>query len=439
MQLSQTKSIRHTLATVTAALLGTAVSARAELNKFETSLLLYSEIDRVKTAEGVASFDLALKGERVLGLKLTLDGLTGASPTGATPSRRIQTITGASGGSVVSVPAGSIPRDESFSDSRYAVDASLTQPLSRITLASFGGHYSSERDYSSFGFNVGLTQDLFRKNTTIGISASVSHDLISAKGGVPIPLSATTVSAVGENNDQERGDEVEGGGDHELSGDTKNKNIFDAVASFAQIVDRYTLVRINYSLSHSSGYLNDPYKILSVVQDPGDVDPGEPLQNLYENRPGTRDKRALFGEVRRYLGGNTIDLSYRYFWDDWGITSNTVDVTYRQQLGRDRSLKPHLRWYRQTQADFYRQFLVNGQPLPDYASADYRLGAFYAYTLGLQYSFPVGEQMHMSLAGEYYMQRGKRGPPEAFGSLRNFVLFPDLDALMFRIGFTREF
>ena len=439
MQLRQSKSIRHAVATVTAAVLGSAPGTRAEPNKFEGSLLLYSERDRVQAAEGVIGFTLPVKGERVIGLKLTFDGLTGPSPNGASPSRRIQTFTGASGGNTLTAPAGEIPLDNSFRDTRYAVDASLVQPLGRTTAASFGGHYSSEHDYAAFGFSTGLTQDLFRKNTTIGLSAAFSHDLISAEGGAPVPLSAMPPPGEEEDEPEHEEEGHEGDDDHEGTDDQRNKNVFDAVASLTQIVDRYTIVRVNYSFSHSSGYLNDQYKILSVVQDQHGDEPGEPVQYLYESRPESRDKQAVFAEVRRYLGGNTLDVSYRFFWDDWGITSRTADMTYRQQLGGGQSLKPHVRWYRQTASDFYRQFLINGQPSPDYASADYRLGAFDAYTFGLQYTLPVGERIHLSLTGEYYLQRGKRGPPEAFGSLRDLDLFPDLDALMFRLGFTSEF
>ena len=33
----------------------------------------------------------------------------------------------------------------------------------------------------------------------------------------------------------------------------------------------------------------------------------------------------MFGEVRRYIAGSVLNASYRYFWDDWGITSQTAD------------------------------------------------------------------------------------------------------------------
>jgi hypothetical protein len=433
LQLTRTKSIRPALATITAALLGTGVNAQSELTKVESSLLLYSETDRVKCVENVTGLTWKLKGDRSIGVKFTFDGLTGASPSGATPSRGIQTFTRASGQGSYSVSPGTIPLDNTFSDARIALDGSFSQPLSRLIVSSFGAHYSGEHDYSSFGINTGLTLDLFRKNTTLGVSGALSHDLVSPKGGAPVPF-ATLVAGSGSGGDGE-GD-GEGGS---ASGPSKTKNVFDAVFSFTQILDRNTLVRFNYSYSRSSGYLNDPYKILSVVQDPGDIAPGEPVRYIYEARPDLRVKQAFFGEIRRYIHGNTIDLSYRYFWDDWGTTAHTTELSYRQQLGGGYALKPHVRWYRQSKADFYNQYLMNGQLLPQYASADYRLGEFDASTYGLQFIMPVGERTHFNLAAEFYQQTGKRGPPEAFGTLREFKLFPDMKALMIRAGFTLDF
>jgi hypothetical protein len=54
-------------------------------------------------------------------------------------------------------------------------------------------------------------------------------------------------------------------------GDTSNKtgsetkDIIDVVIGVTQVVSRKMLVQLNYSFSNSSGYLTDPYKILSLV------------------------------------------------------------------------------------------------------------------------------------------------------------------------------
>ena len=433
MQLNRPRSIRPAIAAITATLMGTGVSAQPELSKVESSLLVYSETSRVKALESVTGVTWKLEGDRTASVKFTYDGLTGASPSGAAPSRHIQTFTRPSGQASYSVAPGSMPLDNTFTDSRISLDGSISLPLNRLVVSSFGGHYSNEHDYSSFGINSSLTLDLFRKNTTIGVSGALSHDLVSPKSGAPTPFTALMAQPVNVGGGE--GDE-EGGA---VGGPSKSKNVLDAVVSLTQILDRKTLVRFNYSYSRSAGYLNDPYKILSVVQNQNDVEPGEPVQYLFESRPDLRMKYAWFGQIRRYIAGNTIDLSYRYFWDDWGIKSHTTELFYLQQLGRGFAVKPHLRWYQQSQADFYRQYLVNGDQLPKYASADYRLGAFDANTYGMQLIMPVGERTHFNIAAEYYRQTGKRGPPNSLGVLRQFKLFPDMTSMMVRTGITVDF
>lgn len=430
VQLSRQRSIAGAVATVTAALLGNNAIAAPAPGKVESALLFYSEAGRVKAAEGILGGTLFLAGDRILNAKLTFDGLTGASPNGATPSRQIQTFTRPSGSGSYQVASGNTPLDDTFRDTRVALDIGITQPLGRLTSGQLGGHFSTEHDYTSFGINAGLTRDLFEKNTTLGISGAYSHELVRPVGSSPLPLSSMPPSSDSVGGEDE--DEGEGG-------PAEKKNVIDLLLGITQVIDRNTIARFNYSYSHSSGYLNDPYKLISVVQAPASADPGEPVDYLYERRPDLRNKQSLYGQVRHYFGGSTADLSYRYFWDDWGIRSQTVDFFYRWQFNGESALQPHFRWYHQTEADFYRTFLVQGVISPDYVSADYRLANFDAYTLGLQYSLPLRNGSRISFGGEYYMQRGDTSPPEAYGSLMNFELFPNMDAIMFRIGFEHAF
>ena len=85
---------------------------------------------------------------------------------------------------------------------------------------------------------------------------------------------------------------------------------------------------------------------------------------LFENRPDTRAKQSVFGLLKHELGGNVLELSYRYMTDDWGIDSQTVDLHFRWGMGDRRYLQPHVRYYTQTAADFYRTVLFDGEPLP---------------------------------------------------------------------------
>lgn len=423
MQLSQPKSIRGAIAALTAALLGPAAAAAPPFDNIESSILLYNEADRVSALEGIVSFDKTLPGDQKLKLKLTFDGLTGASPNGATPSNTIQTFTRPSGKGSYAVNPGDVPLDDTFHDTRFAADLSYSRRLNRQTVLSTGAHFSSEFDYVSFGLNGGISREFNGRNTTVSLSGSFFHDQISPEGGLPKPLASMPAA----------------GATLPRLGNSDTKNVVDAVLGVSQIIDRKTIARFNYSFSRSSGYLTDPYKILTMVQDDQAADPGVPLDYLYESRPDSRAKHALFGQVRRYLGGHTVDLSYRYFWDDWGITSHTVDFFYRLPVGDKKFLQPRVRWYSQSEADFYRVFLINGQALPAHASPDYRLANFDALTLELAYAFTIGERSHMKIGAEYYTQLGDRSPPEAFGDLQKHDLFPNLDAFMVRVGYGRDF
>jgi hypothetical protein len=431
MQLKSSRSIAKTVAAMSAVLLGGNIAASSIPGKVESSLLLYSETSRVKAGEGVVAGTFFLKGERVLSAKLTFDGLTGASPNGAAPSRQIQTFTRPSGNGSYTIKPGDTPLDDTFKDTRYAFDLGLTQPLGRLTSLTVGGHFSTEHDYSSIGLNAGISREFFEKNTTIGISGSYAHELVKTVGGTHVPLSSMPV-AVDDGGGGE--DEDEGGPEG-----SESKDVVDLLVGITQVIDRQTIFRANYSYGEVSGYLNDPYKLLSLVQPSSGVTPGEPVDYLYEARPDKRSKQSVYGQVRRYLGGHTVDLSYRYFWDDWGIKSNTVELFYRWQLKKEHALVPHVRWYHQTEADFYHAYLVQGDALPGFASADYRLASFNAYTVGLQYIFPLHNGSKINVGGEYYMQRGDASPPDAIGSLRDAKLFPDMNALMFRIGFEHAF
>jgi hypothetical protein len=440
MQLSRSKSIRNTVAALTTALLGTSLAAAPSPNKIESSMLLYSETDRVSAAEVIATYSKMLKRGWSLSGTATYDALTGASPNGATPSRGIQTFTRPSGSGGYTAQPGETPLDDTFHDTRFGLSGSATKQLDRNTIVELGARFSAEYDYFSGGVSAGISRDLNQRNTTLSLSGSYSHDVISPEGGIPNPFTSMLAYA-GEGEDDEGEVEIEADDDDHGTRleDNDSKDVLDVVFGLTQVLGRKMVARFNYSFNHTSGYLTDPFKILSVLEPPGSADAGEPVDYRYEKRPDSRTKHALYGQILRYLGGNTIDLSYRYFWDDWGVNSHTVDAFYRQQLGRGNSLQPHIRWYRQTEADFYRLYLLDGSPLPQYASADSRLAAFDAYTVGLQYALPIGQDSHITFTGEYYTQQGDSSPPEAFGTLRGLDLFPKMDALMFRIGLSHGF
>jgi hypothetical protein len=289
--------------------------------------------------------------------------------------------------------------------------------VTRLALLSVGASLSDEFDYTHTGLNAKLARDFNNRNTTLSFGAALANDTVSPVGGSPVPLAAM----------------LEVGNDANKRGD-QSKDVVDFLVGVTQVINRHTLVQLNYSLSQSDGYLTDPYKILSVV-DPvtGNPVPGPAgsglYRYLYESRPETRDKQSLFGLVKRDFDGNVLEASYRYMTDDWGVDSHTFDVHYRWNFDGGRYFQPHVRFYQQTAADFYERVLFNGAPVPTFATADYRLGEFDGVTLGVKYGQET-RSGEWSARVEWYTQTSTVDSTALVGSLNTLDLYPDMNALI---------
>jgi hypothetical protein len=433
MQLKKRKRLRAMrnvgapLAAATCALLGQTprTAQPQELGPWsvDTSLLIYSESDgRVQdlSLNGIAKKEL--REESFLDLTFALDALTGASPSGAAPSTVVQTFTRPSGNASYTIGAGGPPLDDTFQDTRTAFSASYEWPLTRLTILDVGASLSDEYDYTHFGVDGKLARDFNNRNTTLSFGLALASDTIDPVGGAPVPLAPM----LGQGNaSNKRGDD--------------SKDVTDLLIGVTQVVNRKTLVQLNYSLSDSDGYLTDPYKILSVVDPVTGAPAAGPagsglFRYLYESRPDTRRKQSLFGLVKHDFDGNVLEASYRYMTDDWGVDSHTFDVHYRWSLKEGRYLQPHVRYYTQTAADFYHTVLLTGAPVPQFATADYRLGEFDGITLGMKYGMPT-EKGEWSARLERYQQTGDPDASARVGVLRNLDLYPDLNALIAQVSY----
>ena len=433
MSKESNKSISAALATATCALLGSVVPQPVQAQEepgwdFNTSLLYYGEdANRVQDLSISALARRTFMDDRSLTMGLTVDALTGATPIGAVRQSTPQTFTTPSGASTYTTPANTLPLDDSFLDTRVAVSANWQQPLGRLYQLNVGASASKEYDYLHLGMNAKISRDFNKRNTTLSAGLALAADTISAVGGAPTPL--TPMLDEGDVSNR-RGDE--------------DKDIVDLVFGVTQVISRNLVVQANYSFSDSSGYLNDPYKIVSVVDGltgdtvsrmpPAGAD-GPSHQFLFENRPDQRTKHSFYGQAKYFMDGKVLDASYRYMTDDWDIDSHTVDLKLRWPISDSRYLEPHLRFYTQTEAKFYQVGLVDGMPLPAFASNDYRLGNFDAITAGLKYGWETNNGNDMSVRLELYQQRGSIPADRLIGNQVGLVDYPDLNAVVVQFSY----
>jgi hypothetical protein len=198
------------------------------------------------------------------------------------------------------------------------------------------------------------------------------------------------------------------------------------------VINPRTLMQWNFSQTRENGYLTDPYKQLSIVNSVT----GAPVGSIYERRPASRIGNSLYWLTKySVFSHDVISGSYRFFEDNWGIRSHTVDLNYHWQFNEQGYFEPHFRFYHQSAADFFNIGLVTGQPLPLLASADYRLAQFNGITGGLRYGWTFNNGSLFAIRLEYYTQRGNNHPDSAVGIQRGFNLFPTLQATVFQIQY----
>lgn len=439
--------VRLALAAASASLLSGAL-AQADENPWlvDSGVLVYSESGgRVQAVEPIVSLKKDMGDEHYLAMKFTFDSLTGATPNGAIPSKETKTYTGPSGQKTYTTTVGALPLDDSFKDTRTAFNLSWDQPLGENNRVTVGGNFSHEYDFTSTGFNAAFARDFNDKNTTLSLGVSLESDTINAVGGIPTAFTSPATS-IGSNAEEDD-NRTNALNIHKPSSDTKKVN--DILLGVSQVMNRHWLTQLNYSRSTSSGYQNDPYKILSVVNARGETvnDAAGASLLLYENRPSDRTRQSIYWSNKIHLTEDVIDIAFRHYWDDWGVTAETLDLRYHLALSEHAYLEPHLRYYTQTAADFYKPFLVSGSDVIngvaqiDYASSDPRLAKLQGTTLGLKWGYELGRNSEFNIRLESYKQTGDSVPAEAknMPALSGLNLYPGLKATSLMVGYSFEF
>jgi hypothetical protein len=438
MQLdSPGKSIRRKLVAASCALLGSTPAARADIHELTDSVnraldnwqldaafAYYHEDGRIQAVEPVISAEHTFAAGSQLELNFTFDSLSGSTPNGAVTSRQAQTFASPSAKSfaqarhIYSASAGSLPVDPNYSDARISGGANWTLPLSRLLRATVGGKFSYEDDFYSATVSAALERDFNQKNTTLSLGINSENDFLQPIGGTPAPLS-----------------------DYSLfkKGGHESKHGVGVLAGVTQVMTRNWITLANVSVDRFSGYLNDPYKIVSVLNSAGD-----PVSYVYENRPDSRTRRSVYWENRAGWSRGSVTGDVRYMTDNWGIHSDTAQLRLRWWTAdRNQYVEPAVRWYKQSAADFFHPWLMSGAAVPADASADFRLDAFHALTYGVKYGYRLGNgaggfgrpDSELNIRIEYYEQTFRAGAAEPAG-LNGLDLYPKLKAFLIQVGVT---
>ena len=171
--------------------------------QIDTGFQFYKEVNQSRVDSSSAGRGVAqgFSGdEQILNLSLIYDTMSGGSPNGAVPQKKLQTFATASGvrlnnangtpityttptGRVVAQLAqltlyqilpGQQPIDPNFHEQRIALDGGWSQRFGAASHVYLGAEFSHELDYLSLGANAGLSHDFNQRHTgLIGFGLTV--------------------------------------------------------------------------------------------------------------------------------------------------------------------------------------------------------------------------------------------------------------------------
>lgn len=425
-----TQSARRRLMAASCALLGAGVARSQETHmappdsglledwSVDSALAYYHEDGRIEAIEPVVDVSKVFADGQAVNFNVTFDALSGASPNGALTSHTAQTFASPSGKPEhrYTTAPGQLPVDPDYQDDRIAVGGNWTVSISRLDQVSVGGKVSAEDDFFSATVSASISHDFNEKNTTLSFGVDNEFDSIHPIGAAPVPGSDYALA------------QKQTGG--------KTKDGVGMLLGITQVITRTWLSEFNISVDRFQGYLNDPYKITSIIDSAGGTTGYE-----YESRPDQRTRKSAYWENRvAWSSPVSTALSLRYMSDDWGVRSDTAQLHLRWSLSaRDRYIEPTIRWYRQTAADFYAPFVLNtDMPPSGYESSDSRLGAFRAMTYGVKFAQKLPglgsrAESELSVRAEYYQQTFDERMAVPLG-LQGLDLYPGLKAILVQVG-----
>ena len=152
--------------------------------------------------------------------------------------------------------------------------------------------------------------------------------------------------------------------------------------SISQILTRNLIADFNYELLTDQGYLANPYRKIRYLS-PGQ---GQGFTLADQVYPNTRTSNAASIQMKYYLPWRAaVSGQYRFFRDTWGIVGHTIEADYTQPWGQW-VFDGTVRWYTQTNADFYSDLFPYAN-YQNFMARDRELASFTDWTIGAGASY----------------------------------------------------
>ncbi len=229
------------------------------------------------------------------------------------------------------------------------------------TTIGMGLSTSKEFDYQSYGGNISFSKKSKDKSGEFTAKFQTYLDQVS----LILPIELRMYS-----NRKER--------DYP----TVLRNTFEGSLSYSQIINKRLQVIFLGDIVHQNGYLSLPFHRVYFAD----------ATVHQENLPGSRFKIPLGFRANYFLGDQfIIKTYYRFYTDDWGLTSHTASVEVPIKITPFLSVSPFYRFYQQSATKYfapYKQHSIQDQ----YYTSNYDYSKFNSnfFGAGIRFAPPKG-------------------------------------------------
>ncbi|MEX2514438.1 MAG: DUF3570 domain-containing protein [Cyclobacteriaceae bacterium] len=275
--------------------------------------------------------------------------------------------------------------------------------------------FANEYDYTSFGGGFGLVRLFNQKNTELSLNASVYFDTwrpeypteiktyVEEKGNLNANFfeGVSILNQKGASIDKNSADAWKPSNTTLIEND--NRNTYSFSIGFSQILSTTTQLSVFSDITYQTGWLSNPMQRIYFADkdnfyigngesipfytDPKNKDVFQ-LADDIERLPDSRIKLPIGIRLNQYVNENLVLRTYyRYYFDDWGIQSHTINTELAIKLGQKFTLYPSYRFYNQTHAFYFAPF-EESLSTSLYYTSDFDLSKFDAnqFGFGIKYT-----------------------------------------------------
>ncbi|WP_232778372.1 DUF3570 domain-containing protein [Salegentibacter sediminis] len=256
---------------------------------------------------------------------------------------------------------------------------------------------SSEYDYFSVGIGGSYTKLFNEKNTEISVNGNVYIDTWNAI--YPIELRPFGEGGDGLSNRLFAQNTITGNSNYNpqfSAFDKEGRNSYSLGLGFSQILHRNLQGSIAIDFVQQDGLLSTPFQRVYFGDVADSFIDSFHLADAVERLSDSRSKIAVGGRLNWYLNEIfTMRTFYRYYSDDWGVTSHTASLEVPVKITDKFTLYPSYRFYNQTAADYFRPYEA-ALSTDEYYTSDYDLSEYSADQFGFGVSYTdIFAKMHI--------------------------------------------